>query len=161
MLFANDFFIAWHYVPMLTCCAFITALNSFLESIFNARKETSVIARTTIVGAITTVLLSVPLIGMLGAYGCGLATLIGYGVVLAIREKYYRSTSSVPLGDARSSLVILLLSFASLLLPFEGVASYLAFLLEVCALMLLRREVVAACTTMLGVLKKQLSKQIR
>lgn len=158
MLFANDFFEAWRYVPMLTCCALIAALNSFLESIFNARKETSIIARTTIAGAVVTVLISVPLIEWLGAYGCGLATLIGYGLVLTIRERHYRLTSGIPLGDVRSTLVMLLLSLASLMFPFEGTVACLALLFAVCSLLLLRKEVVAACFSMFGFVKKKIGK---
>lgn len=159
ILFANDFFEAWRYVPMLTCCALITALNCFLESIFNARKETAVIARTTIIGAVFTVVLSVPLIGWFGAYGCGLATLFGYGLVLVIRQRYYRSTSNVPLGGARSTLAILSLSLASLILPLEGVAAGLAFLLIIFTLLLLRKEVASACSVLFGVVKKKLRKE--
>lgn len=156
MLFANDFFDAWRYVPMLTCCALITALNSFLESIFNARRETGVIAKTAIVGAMITVLLSMPLIGMLGAYGCGLATLVGYGAVLEMRMAHYRTTSDISLGGARSTITVLILSSASLLLPFGGRPAYFAILLTFLSVFLLRKEVGSAGRAMCGIVRKKL-----
>ena len=91
ILFANDFYIAWKYVPFLLIAFFFGALSGYLGGIFAAVKRSDIYAKSTIIGAIMNVLLNFLLVYKIGALGAAIATTISYFVVWKIRfEDVYK-----------------------------------------------------------------------
>lgn len=86
ILFSNDFFEAWRYVPPLLISVVLNAMAIFIGSIFTAVKDTKTLSMSTIAGAVVNTLCNVVLIWLFGAYGAALATLFGYSVVLIVRH---------------------------------------------------------------------------
>ncbi|MEG6571107.1 polysaccharide biosynthesis C-terminal domain-containing protein [[Clostridium] cellulosi] len=86
ILYSNDFFIAWEYVPPLLISVVCNAMALFIGSIFTAVKDTKTLAISTVAGAAANIACNFVLIPFWGAYGAAIATLIGYGVTLLIRH---------------------------------------------------------------------------
>lgn len=78
LIYSNDFYTAWKYVPFLLISAIFAALNAFLDSIFAANMDSKVIAQTTIIGAAINAVLNLALIHFIGTMGAAVATMISY-----------------------------------------------------------------------------------
>lgn len=85
ILFAKDFYEAWKFAPFLMISVIFGALSGLLEGIFIANKNTKVIARTTIIGAIINVTFNIIFVNIIGAIGAAISTLIAYIIVWCIR----------------------------------------------------------------------------
>lgn len=85
IVYSNDFFEAWRYVPLLLVGTVFNGLGLFIGCIFTAVKRTKDISSTTIIGAIINTALNFALIPTIGATGAAFATLVGYFVVFAVR----------------------------------------------------------------------------
>lgn len=86
ILYANEFFSAWKYVPPLLISVVFNAMALFIGSIFTAVKDTKTLSVSTIVGAGINTICNVAMIHFMGAYGAALATMLGYAAVLAMRH---------------------------------------------------------------------------
>lgn len=85
VLFKNDFFVAWKYVPILSLAAIFTTMSGFLASAFTRSKKTGVLFISTLVGAVVNVALSVVLVKLIGIYGAAVALVIGSLVMTLLR----------------------------------------------------------------------------
>lgn len=86
ILYSNDFFAAWEYVPPLLVSVVFNAMALFIGSIFTAVKDTKTLSTSTILGAFINTACNIILIYFFGAYGAALATMIGYATVLIMRH---------------------------------------------------------------------------
>ena len=100
ILYANDFFEAWHYVPMLLMSSLFSALAGYLGGIFAAVKDMKVCAYTVIISAVINTILNVLLIPRWGIQGAAVATTVAYMVSWAGRmlfsRKYIRMKINLP-----------------------------------------------------------------
>lgn len=78
LLYANDFYAAWRYVPWLTLAILFGALVGFLEGIFIAVKDSKTPAKCTVAGAVTNVALNLVLTPVFGALSAAVATAVCY-----------------------------------------------------------------------------------
>ena len=84
LLFKNEFYTAWHYVPALLISTVCFSVSGYVATIAAATKKTTLIAKATIVGAIVNTLLNILLIPTFKLYGAVSATLIGYFIIWLI-----------------------------------------------------------------------------
>lgn len=73
------------YMPTLLCAAGIEAIVAFLATVYMVKKKSMHSFLTAMVGTLLNIILNLILIPRLGALGAAIATLAGYGAVLAIR----------------------------------------------------------------------------
>ncbi len=89
ILFAESYFVAWIYIPILSAATVFTALDTFLGSAYFTVKRTGMSFWTSFIGAAVNIGLNFMLIpsgGILGgAIGASIATLISYFIVFIIR----------------------------------------------------------------------------
>lgn len=85
LLFSNDFFSAWKYVPPLLISALMSQLSLMCEQYYVAMKKTKIISTTAITGAIINTVLNVLFIPVYGTYGAAIATALSIFVVWLIR----------------------------------------------------------------------------
>lgn len=85
ILFADSYYIAWIFIPILSMATVFTALNTFLGSVYFTVKKTSMSLYTALIGAIVNVGLNFLLIPKWGAMGASVATFASYFIVYAIR----------------------------------------------------------------------------
>lgn len=94
LLYANEFFSAWRYVPLLLVSSLFSAMSGYVGSIFSAVKDTKTAAYSTLASAAVNLLLNALLIPGFGAGGAAFATAVSYLAAWAIRmgaaKKYIR-----------------------------------------------------------------------
>lgn len=87
LMFSENFYTAWFYIPILTMGVYYNCLNSFLGSMFTATKNTKFIFTTTIIGSLSNIFLNIPMVYIANAIGAAIATLISYLLVYFARSK--------------------------------------------------------------------------
>lgn len=90
LLFAKDFFIAWKSSSILVLSSVFSGLSSFFGSVFSATKKSKLIAVSTLIAAVSNLVLNWILIGRFGIQGAAIATVISFFIVLLIRYYYSR-----------------------------------------------------------------------
>lgn len=138
-LYANDFYVAWRYVPWLTIAILFGALSGYLGGFFTAVKDSKELARSTAIGAVVNVTLNIVLIPSIGPLGAAIATGICYAVVWAMRLKHSCIYIDLRINLRRDLIAYSLLVAQSLLLLFiqDSIFLYgsLAFLFIVIVLL--------------------------
>lgn len=86
LLYAGEFFEAWHFVPPLLLSVVFDAMSVFLGGILTAMKDTKTISLTAIIGAAVNTVCNFLFIYLWGGYGAALATMLGCGAVLFLRR---------------------------------------------------------------------------
>lgn len=85
MLFANDFYDAWRFVPFLLIGSVFGAMSGYLGTFYSASKETKGIFISTLMGAIASVILNLFLVPLLGIMGASIANCISTGLIWLYR----------------------------------------------------------------------------
>ena len=85
LLFLNDFFQAWIFVPPLLISVLMNQLSLSCENMFIALNQTKVISTTAILAAGINTILNFALIPYFSAYGAAIATIIGFTVAWIAR----------------------------------------------------------------------------
>lgn len=115
ILYANDFFNAWKYVPFLMIATVFGALSGYIGAIFAAVKDSKVFAQSSIIGAVVNIVLNLILVNKIGALGAAIATTICYMVTWAIRIITVRKYIKMKLYLLRDSIAYSLLLIQSIL----------------------------------------------
>ena len=85
ILFAESYFSAWVYIPILSAATVFTSLDTFLGSAYFTVKKTGMSFWTALIGAVVNIALNIILIPSYGAIGASVATYISYFIVFIIR----------------------------------------------------------------------------
>ena len=100
ILFADSYFGAWLYVPVLVLATVFTSFDSFLATAYFTKKKTMVSFYTSMLGAVLNVVLNLIWIPSWGAVGASVATLISYFAVFVLRaatmHRYIRFNLQIP-----------------------------------------------------------------
>jgi len=146
ILYSNEFFEAWYYVPPLLISVVFNAMALFIGSIFTAVKDTKTLSVSTIIGAVVNTVCNFVFIYLWGAYGAALATMLGYAVVLGMRHIILRKHIILHLNWVRDLLVYVIL-LIQLVLSLFGVKTVLLQVIPFAVILILfRREVVSVLT---------------
>lgn len=92
ILFANDFFVAWQFVPPLLLAALMNQLSGLCENLFIALKNTKQISMTAICAAAVNTALNFLLIPRFGAYGAAVATVSAFSLQWMLRFVIIKKT---------------------------------------------------------------------
>ena len=87
LLYANDFYAAWRFVPFLLVASVFGALSGYLGGIFAAVKDSKSFAASTVAGAALNIVLTVALVWLMGTIGAAIATAAAYILVWAMRMR--------------------------------------------------------------------------
>ena len=100
VLFADSYYEAWLYVPILVVATVFTSFDSFLATAYFTKKKTMVSFYTSMVGAVLNIVLNLIWIPSWGAIGASIATLVSYFAVFVLRaatmHKYIRFNLQIP-----------------------------------------------------------------
>lgn len=86
ILFANDFFSAWQYVPFLLISSVINCASGLLGPILAASKNSKAMMWSAIFGAFTNIILNFLLTYLIGIQGATIATVISSFVIYFVRK---------------------------------------------------------------------------
>ena len=84
-LFSKDFYQAWQYVPVLLAASVIHAYCEFFGTLYTSAMKTKMLFYSTVIGALTNIVLNLLMIPTMGALGAAIATMSSYLVVWLIR----------------------------------------------------------------------------
>lgn len=115
LLYAEEFYEAWKYVPYLSIGFIFMGGSNFIGGIFQALKKPQIIACSTFVGAIVNLILDIMLTPFIGAMGAALATSISYVVVWGVRIWTVKKFRNLYINLYRDCLVYLLLYLIAVL----------------------------------------------
>lgn len=116
ILFSNDFYNAWKYAPILMISVVFGSLSGMLGGIFSAVKESKVLARTTIIGSFSNLLLNLILVFFIGPMGAAIATLISYAIVWFLRLRETKKIVNMDINLKRDVYIYILLVVQAVLL---------------------------------------------
>lgn len=85
LLVSNEYALSWKYVPFLLITVIYSSFSSFFGNYYAVAKKTSSVVSTTIIGAVINIIANAILIPRFGLSGAGIASAIGFFVVLVIR----------------------------------------------------------------------------
>ena len=85
ILFAESYFAAWVFIPVLSAATIFTALDTFLGSVYFTVKRTQMSLWTSLIGAVINIALNLIMIPLWGAMGASIATFISYFLVYVVR----------------------------------------------------------------------------
>ena len=85
ILFADSYYSAWIYVPVLSAATVFTALDTFFGSAYFTVKKTGMSFFTAFFGALINIILNLIMIPKWGAMGASIATFISYFLVFFVR----------------------------------------------------------------------------
>lgn len=110
LLFSNDFYIGWQFVPVLLIAFLFHSMSSFLGTVYTSAKKTKQMLYTTLIGAILNIVFNAALIPWIGAQGAAIATLLSYFIIWLIRLINSRELIKLDLNiklDIASYIVLL------------------------------------------------------
>lgn len=116
IMFQNDFFDAWRYVPVLLIAFFFNSINTFLGTLYTASKKTKGLFTTTLSGAVVNIVLNLALIPILGIMGAAIATCISNMIVFVARMIFTKKQFEIKISIKYVCTVFILLSFQAVLL---------------------------------------------
>ena len=162
ILFAESYFSAWIYIPILSAATVFTALDTFLGSAYFTVKRTGMSFWTSFIGALLNVALNVILIPsdsiIGGAVGASIATLISYFTVFVIRAVTMRKFIPFRMYPVRLILNTVMITAIAVIMTAWG--SDIKGILTACAVLLISlvfngRDIFLGCKDVLMSLKKK------
>ena len=109
-LYSNDFFVAYKYTPLLIIACTFDGLASFMGSVYIAAKKSKMLAISTVLGALSNIILNFILIPLYEIFGAAIATAISYLIIFIIRIINTRKILSFNIKYVRDLILLLLLT---------------------------------------------------
>lgn len=131
ILYANDFYMAWKYVPFLFIAVMFGALAGYIGGIFTAMKASKIFAYSTVTGAIVNIVLNIILVRWTGALGAAIATGISYWVIFGMRMKFLKRFVNLKIKEKRNNLIYTILFIQSFLLLIYSEECVVLYILQV------------------------------
>ncbi|MGN0631337.1 MAG: lipopolysaccharide biosynthesis protein [Ruminococcus sp.] len=100
---------AYLYTPVLIVAVIMMCLNQFFSSVYAATKHTSHSLWTSIVAAVTNILLNALLVWLFGMIGAAVATFAGYFASYIIRQRDARRYIYFPINQAKFFINMIML----------------------------------------------------
>lgn len=124
ILYAKEFFEAWHCVPFLLLGVTFNGIALFEGCLFTAVKKTKEVSRTTLIGALVNTIANFCLIPFWGAVGAAIATLIGYLTTWFLRTIFLRKIIKLKVSWKKQIIIICLLAIQLGVASVQSIYSY-------------------------------------
>lgn len=160
VLYANEFYEAWYYVPFLTYAVVFGAMSGYIGGIFSTVKDTKALSLTTVIGAVINIVLNLILVWLWGAIGAAIATLFSYYIVWKLRIVMLRKYLKLDIDLKKDYLAYLMLLIQSLMIMLieQSAVLYIVLVMISVSLVLIYRE---ECSNIVTVLKNKAVKVMR
>lgn len=128
IMFADKFYEAWVFVPILLLANVFGAMSGLIGGVFSAVKDTKIYSYSTTIGAIVNIVLNIILIKFFGVIGVAIATAISYFVVWAIRMVNAKKYITLKINIKRDLIVYFILVLQAVLMI--NIASIKVYILQ-------------------------------
>lgn len=142
ILFADTFFYAWHYVPILLVAYLFSGLSGFMASSFRAAKYTKGLFGSTVIGALINIILNFYFVKKYGSMGAAFTTMIGFAVMFYIRSKSIQKIVKLQINRVKDSLMYILLLLQAIVVSFEVPYGWIIALIVFIILMIINYKYV-------------------
>lgn len=143
ILYAQEFFTAWRYVPFLLIAIVFGALSGYIGGIFTAVKDPKIFAQSTMIGATVNIILNLCLVSIIGPLGAAFSTAISYWITWVLRmicvKKYIKMKLNL-VRDCFAYSILLIQSFLLFVFENESIKLYLIESLLLVILMIIYKE---------------------
>lgn len=119
IMFAEDFYSAWIFVPFLLLSSYFSASAGFIAPILTARYDTKTVAYSTITGGVVNILLNIILMFWIGTMGVTIATAFSSFIIFAVR--YYSARDVISGVNLRRVLALWLAILIQVVLEINSV----------------------------------------
>ncbi len=106
----NDFFEAWKYAPLLVASAGFSAISAYYGSLYGALKKSANNMATTLIAAITNVIVNYTFIRLCGGWGAIIGTIVSYILIAYLRmldiRRFLKFYANVPLFVINSMIIV-------------------------------------------------------
>lgn len=137
-LYANEYFEAWKYVPLLLLGTVFNGIAQLEGSLFAATKRTKDVSLTTITGAILNTIFNFILINIIGTMGAAIATAIGYSATWLLRTLKLKQFTKMKVNWCKHYITIMLLTAEAILASFN-ILYYVQICIPIIILILYRK----------------------
>ncbi len=122
ILAASEYYEAWQYIPLLVCATTFSCIATFLSSIYMVEKKSVYTLVTTMLAAVTNIVLNIWWIPLYGIYGASVATFVSYFVMFAVRAVHTRKFVKIKwnLKKLFSNIVLLVAQIIVMMTMFYG-----------------------------------------
>lgn len=164
ILFAESYFVAWMFIPVLSAATVFTALDTFLGSVYFTVKRTAMSLYTSLVGAVVNVVLNlimIPSWGLgWGAMGASVATFVSYFLVYVIRAATMGRFMRFRMYHGKLLVNTVFMGAIASLMTFYGYSGELWGLwvsigVLVVSIVFNSRDVIVACKQLLGSVRRK------
>ena len=154
-LFLKDFYQGWEYVPILLVAYLFYAMAGFLGTIYTAAKQTKMVFISTVISALTNIVLNFIMIPIWGGIGAAIATLVSYFVVWFVRLIDSRKIIKLDIDLNRDifAYFILLIQVIFMMLD-TGSGMLISLVLVVGICVLYRNELIQYISLIIKILKR-------
>lgn len=116
VLYINEFYNAWKFMPFLLISIVFSALSGLLGGLFSAEKDTKVMGYTTLGGAIVNTILNIILVYRIGAMGAAISTAISCLIVWIIRLILIQKKYKLRINLKRDCIAYIILLIQAILI---------------------------------------------
>ena len=116
LLFANEFYTAWEFVPVLLLYVVFNTLSGTIGGVFTAAMDSKAFANSALVGATTNIVLNFVFVYFWGVMGAAVATVISSIVIWGMRFHYSKRHISWILNMKKCYLDFILLGMQAILM---------------------------------------------
>ncbi|MHA3802280.1 lipopolysaccharide biosynthesis protein [Limosilactobacillus fermentum] len=105
VLFADQFYVAWKFVPFLLISTVFSGMSQYISGLFTALKMSGIFARTSVVSAVTNFIINLALVPFIGPLGASIATAIAYFTMWLLRVIEIKKYMTLKINLRRDSIV--------------------------------------------------------
>lgn len=138
ILFKQDFFSAWIFVPPLVIASCFHAFSTFFGSVFTTTKNTKYMSITTFIGAVLNIIMNYYFILFWGVFGAAIATLVSYLIVYILRFVLAIRLYSFKVNVINDSICVVLLIVQMIVVCTQFWNVYLISIIVFCVIFTLR-----------------------
>jgi len=119
LIVAERFYEAWKYTGILYIGTIFEAFSSFWGAAYHSSKNTKIILKTTLIGAVVNILVNIMFIKSLGLYAAAISTVAGYFIMWITRVLNRNNVFKIAI-DKKDFFVLISITVLALLLTFTG-----------------------------------------
>ena len=149
-LYSADFFAAWKYVPVLVLANVFNVMATFLGTIYTASKKTKMLSFSTMIAALSNIIMNFALIPMLGAMGAAVATAVSYFLMWVFRLINTRHIMPITLALKRDAVLVFLLLLESCMVNMNTLPTQIISFALLGIILFMKKDMVCEMLTMVA-----------
>lgn len=159
IVFSKDFYMAWLNVPVLLFAVTFQIMSGFLGTIYTTAKQTKMVFTSTVIAALSNIVLNIILIPLYGGLGAAWATCISYITIWLIRLIDSRKIMKLSVNWAKEIICNLLLLLQVCIACTDDSKTFFRTFLLMLAIFFIKRDFLMDCTKILKLLKRKIRKE--